>query len=120
MPEQEQGTSQEVKNRGDFVTLIAGFREGREAADLTRELDKLAKAVLATGKKGTQTIKITLAEDDEESGRLSVEIDHEIKVPRQPRTEYLYAKRNTGELVRDNPETEAMLGRGLFGEGDEQ
>ena len=88
----------------DALAVISQLRRGQTAADLAEGLAELVAAVRATGKKGSLTLKLTLAPHAKgDDVILTLSDDVTLKVPRAERGSSIFYATDSNGLVRNDP-----------------
>lgn len=98
----------------DFVATLMDMRNGKVAADVSRDFTELCTAVLETGGKGqiTLTIDITPTRADMTVGRIKeVSFKHAVKLkkPKRPIGPSTFFVTDTGDLTRTDPDQVEMF-----------
>lgn len=98
----------------DFVSTVMEMRNGKVAADISRDFNEVYGAVLETGGKGqiTITIDITPTRADMSAGRIKeVSLEHSVKLkkPKRPIGPSAFFVTDDGSLSRTDPEQMEMF-----------
>jgi hypothetical protein len=83
------------------IKLLTDIRQGELCHELSEELERLAKAVQATGKKGQLTLKITIKPTG--MGRVSVGDDLTTKLPKGETPATPMFATELGQLLVNDP-----------------
>lgn len=84
-----------------FVTWLADQRQGSTEVELGEALNELTRAVLETGKRGTLTLKLTVAPGGDEMVIVADEI--KLKAPEPARSVNIFFVDSSANLRRENP-----------------
>lgn len=88
----------------DALAVIAQLRRGQTATDLSEALLELVAAVRETGKKGTLTLKLTVAPHAKgDDVILTLTDDVTLKTPRAERGSSIFYATDDNGLVRNDP-----------------
>lgn len=87
-----------------FESVLRNQRKGVMATELSDKLQSLTRAVMATGKPGSITIKLKLTPAMADGAALSVTDNIETKLPEAPKPNSIFYTTDEGQLVRENPE----------------
>ena len=88
----------------DVLAVLSQLRRGQTAADLADGLRDLVAAVRATGKKGSLTLKLTVApHSNGDDVTLTLADDVTLKVPRAERGSSIFFATEQNGLVRNDP-----------------
>lgn len=92
--------------------LLRDMGEGRTQYDLFDALARVAAACMATGKKGTVTLKIGLKPERTESGAIRLEFSGAVTStePRPSRLTTLYYVKDDGKLSHHDPRQPSIPG----------
>lgn len=98
-------TPQQVR---PFAAFLTELNQGRTHSKLSDEHRELLAAVLATGKKGTYTLTVTIEADDTETGRVTITAAVTAKRPAPTAKKNIYWVDGDGNSVRTDPNQMAL------------
>jgi hypothetical protein len=100
--EKQMPDQQEQQLRKPFAAFVQEARNGALHDDLSTGLADLVAACVETGKKGTLTLKVTVAPQKDEVTILVTD-DVTVKIPRHESKPALFFHDDAGNLLRNDP-----------------
>lgn len=96
-----------------ITDILRDMRRGRIVDDATEALEEVVKAVDATEKAGSVTIKITVKPSKDGGWEKTLSTAISTSIPRKDSPDAVFFSNADGDLVRDDPDQ-----RPLFGDAD--
>ena len=93
-----------------ITDILREMRRGRIVDDATDALGEVVKAVDATNKAGSVTIKISVKPSKDGGWEKTLSASIATTVPRQDMPDAVFFSNADGDLVRDDPEQRALFG----------
>lgn len=92
----------------EFTDVLRDLNGGKFTAELTEQLAELVASAVATGKKASISVKLTLLPGKGASKVITIEHDFTVKSPEFERpADYMFVGPG-GSLVRDNPDQQKL------------
>lgn len=89
--------------------VLSQIKGGAAIHDAAKDLNELVRAVKATGKSGTLTIKLTVEPDKADDTVCTIQPDVTLKLPKKARAKAIfYIDDKTGDLTREDPRQTQM------------
>lgn len=90
----------------DVMSQIKG---GAAIHDAAKDLNELVRAVKATGKAGSLTIKLTVEPDKADDTVCTIQPDVTLKLPKKARAKGIFYIDDKGDLTREDPRQLELL-----------
>lgn len=90
--------------------VLSQIKGGAAIHDAAKDLNELVRAVKATGKAGSLTIKLTVEPDKTDDTVCTIQPDVTLKLPKKARAKGIfYIDDKTGDLTREDPRQLELL-----------